>query len=92
MRLFKKTTDAENLIALPDTYDPEHPESGATTAEYGLLAGGVMLTGGVLYEILTSPWFNEAVKGLLEMLVKLLMDTITSSVAPAAAILSPGIF
>lgn len=92
MRLFKKTTEPENLITLPDTYDPEHPESGATTAEYGLLAGGVMLTGGVFYEIVTSDWFGEAMKGVLDMLFNLLMETIKSAVSPAAAILPPGIF
>lgn len=92
MRLFKKHTEPVNPINLPDTYDPEHPESGATTAEYGMLAGGVVLTGGLLYQIFNSSWFEEALKGVLDMLFQILMETIKSAVEPAAAILPLGIF
>lgn len=91
MRLSKTHPEPATSNTLPDTYDPEHPESGATTAEYGMLAGGVVLTGGLLYEILTSDWFNTAMRGVFEMLFKLLMDTIKNAVS-AGAIMPPSLF
>lgn len=74
MRFFTKHREPDTTITVPDTYDPEHDESGATTAEYGLLAGGVALTSGLLYQILESEWFKQLMKDLLEALFTVFME------------------
>ncbi|WP_336249024.1 hypothetical protein [Stomatohabitans albus] len=71
--------------SVPDTYDPHHPESGATTAEYGMLAGGVVVGGGLIYSILTSPFFEELVRKLFDFLAELIINTIQGAVAATAA-------
>ena len=75
---------------LPATYDPTHPESGATTAEYGILAGGVMIGGGILYEILTSDFFEDLVHKIFEFLGDLIIKTIEQAVS--GVIMLPGLF
>lgn len=57
------------------------PEAGATTAEYGMLAGGVVVGGGILYQLLTSPFFNELIKKIFEFLATLIIDTIQDAIA-----------
>lgn len=77
-------TEAEIAHLLPANPEvlaiADDPEAGATTLEYGMLAGGVAVTGGLLYQIVNSPFFQDLVKKIFEKIAEMVLSILSNAV------------
>ena len=62
------------LLAAPSARDRRiqalRDETGAATAEYAVVSVAAAGLGGILIKLLTSDWFTDILKGILETIVR----------------------